>query len=103
MINSKIYIGQCSKEWDKSLTYLGSGKYLKRAILKYGSQYFFKELICKCNSKDEMSKMEKFFINYYNSTNKNIGYNISKGGQGIWSDYKETNINKYNESIRRKY
>jgi hypothetical protein len=30
LINKKIYIGKCSKQKDE--TYLGSGKYLKKAI-----------------------------------------------------------------------
>ena len=29
-----------------------------------------------------MIEREKYWINYYNSTNKDIGYNISVGGDG---------------------
>jgi group I intron endonuclease len=79
-INGKIYIGQSFKN---KPSYFGSGNIIKKAIKKYGKQNFKKEIICFCESKEEMDKQEVFWINYYNSTNSKIGYNILKGGNGL--------------------
>jgi group I intron endonuclease len=78
-INGKIYIGKLVRE---SKTYLGSGKILKQALKKYGKDNFTREIIEYCDCKIVLSEREKFWINYYNSTDSNIGYNITKGGDG---------------------
>lgn len=77
LINGKIYIGQDSKNKNG---YLGSGQNIKRAIKKYGKQNFKKEIIEKCNSIDELNNREKYWINFYNSKDGKIGYNLSNGG-----------------------
>jgi len=41
-INGKIYIG---KDTTSNPQYLGSGKLIKRAILKYGVENFTKEIL----------------------------------------------------------
>lgn len=80
LINNKIYIGKkISKKLDDN--YFGSGKLLKRAILKYGMVNFKKEIIEICDC-EILNKREIYWINFYNSTNINIGYNIAFGGNG---------------------
>lgn len=80
-INNKIYIGQHrSQEHDPS--YIGSGKLIKRAIQKYGFDNFSNEIISICHSQKELDVMEINMIQKFNSTNKEIGYNITHGGQG---------------------
>ena len=80
LITNKIYIGQ--KKSDKFLgnKYLGSGKYLREAIKKYGKDNFSVVVLCECASFEELNEKEIFFIGKYNSTDKSIGYNISLGG-----------------------
>jgi group I intron endonuclease len=78
LINNKIYIGQDIKNNPK---YLGSGKLLKLAIKKYGKENFIKEKIIECVSIEELDRMEIFYINKFNSTDKKIGYNICEGGR----------------------
>jgi group I intron endonuclease len=78
-INGKIYIGKLVRE---SKTYLGSGKILKQALKKYGKNNFTREIIEYCDCKIKLSEREKFWIEYYNSTDNTIGYNITKGGDG---------------------
>ena len=76
-INNKIYIGQ---DKNNDPNYLGSGNLIKRAIKKYGKENFLKEILCLCNTMDELNDKERFYINEYSSTNKEIGYNIAVGG-----------------------
>lgn len=81
LINGKIYIGQHKAEkYDKS--YYGSGKILKLAIDKYGIENFSNTVLCYCESKKELDKLERQLIKQYNSRNPEIGYNISFGGDG---------------------
>ncbi len=77
--NGKIYIG---KDTTSNPSYFGSGKLIKRAINKYGIEFFLKEIIDKTDNYDILSEKEKYWINFYNSTDRDVGYNISKGGDG---------------------
>jgi len=74
LINGKKYIGKDSKN---NPNYLGSGKYLKLAIKKYGSDSFRKTVIEICNSIEELNTREIYWLqlldckdstNYYNAT-----------------------------------
>lgn len=55
---------------------------IDKAIYKYGSNNFKVELIEECNSIGEVNKREIYWISKFNSTNKNIGYNLTIGGEG---------------------
>lgn len=78
-VNSKIYIGQ---DKHNNPVYLGSGKILHLAFQKHGIENFNKEIIEECESKEHLDEREKYWINFYNSTDRNIGYNIALGGEG---------------------
>lgn len=95
LINGKIYIG---KDTVSDKNYYGSGLLIKRAINKHGIENFKKEILEECNNNDELCIREKYWIEKYNSTNSQIGYNISKGGDG--GDTISNNPNK--EVIRLK-
>jgi hypothetical protein len=62
--------------------YIGSGKLLLKAIKKYGKENFERQIIEKCNSKNELNEREKYWISFYKTNDRNIGYNISLGGNG---------------------
>ena len=82
LINGKIYIGQHKGEsFDKR--YLGSGKYLKCAIKKYGRNNFKCELLEYCESLEDLNDREIYYIKENKSQNKDIGYNIANGGNQI--------------------
>lgn len=81
LINNKIYIGQHIAPQFEPDKYIGSGQRLKLAIKKYGIENFKNELLCECNSQEELNEKEIYYINYYNSTNRKIGYNLTIGGQ----------------------
>lgn len=77
LINGKIYIGQTVNNID---SYYGSGKLLIKAIKKYGKENFTKEIICECNSIEELDQMEIFWIGKLNSQDLTMGYNLDAGG-----------------------
>ena len=84
-INGKIYIGKHkSDEFDP--LYKGSGSYLWRAINKYGWNNFYVEMLCPCFSLEELNSEEIFLIDYFNSRDHQLGYNLMKGGDG--GDYR---------------
>lgn len=80
LINGKIYIGKDTK--CKS-NYYGSGLLIRRSIDKYGLENFKKEILEKIdNDYEYLSIREKYWIEYFESNNLSIGYNISPGGDG---------------------
>lgn len=80
IVNNKIYIGQTTKSINSS--YLGSGTIIIKAVKKYGKDSFIKEVLEVLEDLCELSEREIYWIEYYNSTDRNIGYNISSGGNG---------------------
>ena len=89
-INNKIYIGKakCSIH-EYSYDYIGSGKYLHRAIKKYGSKFFIKTILSLHITEEESFDFEKQIISKdfvkYCINAKNLCYNLKEGGIGNWS------------------
>ena len=85
IINGKIYIGQkvySNPNVDNPVpSYIGSGTKIKNAITKYGKHNFTRKILCWCTNQKALDECEKFFIKYYDSMNKDIGYNLCEGGQ----------------------
>ena len=61
-LNGKIYIGKHSTN-DINDNYMGSGKYIKKAIIKYGVENFIKEVLFIFNDEKEAYDMEKQIVN----------------------------------------
>lgn len=80
LINNKIYIGLSTKTVEESTNYYGSGKAILQAIKKYGKDNFEKEILIECDTLEELRGHEIKLIAEYNSTDRNMGYNISPGG-----------------------
>ena len=57
LVNGRKYLGQCSKLNDQK--YLGSGKYIKKAIKKYGRSNFSREIVMYAFSKEDLNYLEK--------------------------------------------
>jgi group I intron endonuclease len=87
-VNNFEYIGVHSTE-NINDDYLGSGKYLKRAIKKYGKHNFKKEILYICDTKEECYKIERDLVTETYILNENV-YNIKPGGYGSlnlkWTD-----------------
>lgn len=82
LLNNKIYVGKRIYRKKDDDWYLGSGIWLNRVIKKYGRVNFKKEILEWCNSKEELCEREIFWIQQLKSTNPEIGYNLSLGGEG---------------------
>jgi hypothetical protein len=80
LINNKIYIGLSTKTVEESTDYYGSGKNILQSIKKYGKDNFEKEILIECDTLEELRGHEIKLIAEYNSTDRNMGYNISPGG-----------------------
>jgi group I intron endonuclease len=81
LVNNKIYIGKRIFNKDKFFRnkYYGSGKLLKEAINKYGLENFNREVLEEVDNY-LLEEREIYWIKFYNSTNLEIGYNLTIGG-----------------------
>ena len=85
-INGKIYIGQTTRTFYER--YGGDirnthNEHLKRSIDYYGIESFeIDECVCKCETKEELDRVEQFYIYVYDSANPEHGYNLTFGGEG---------------------
>ena len=86
--SQKVYIGITSLKPSLRWRLDGSGyirndrhnTYFANAIQKYGWDNFKHEILFENLSKEEAEKQEIELISYYNSTNRDYGYNIQSGG-----------------------
>lgn len=107
-INNKVYIGQSiniEHRWTahRNRPYnLNSNDYEKplyRSIRKYGLDNFSFEVLEECN-KQELNDREIFWINYYDSSNNQKGYNLTQGGySGNYNKLEEKNIKEIQELL----
>ena len=96
-INNKRYIGitcqkNVNKRWQNGNGYK-TNKYFYRAIQKYGWDNFEHCILFENKTKKEALKYEILLIEALNTTNPLVGYNITKGGEGI-TGYRHTDETK---------
>ena len=91
--SGKVYVGQTINENNRQRNHKYQAKnpkdYFHRAIAKYGFDKFKYEVIFKTVSYNTskmkliLDTMEVYFIKKYDTMNPRIGYNTTKGGDGI--------------------
>ena len=83
-INGKVYIGQTCQKPEYRWGSEGKGyvhcTHFYRAIQKYGWNNFEHIILNSGLSLEEANLQESYWINYYDSTNEEKGYNIQRGG-----------------------
>lgn len=79
LTNDKYYIGVHSSV-DPNDSYLGSGKYLKASVAKYGTENHKKEIMKICESREEAFDFEKLYISA--SLKDPLCMNMKEGGEG---------------------
>ena len=98
-VNGKVYIGQSvhiKQRWNQHRSAAFNpndkeyNKYFYYSIRKYGLKNFTFEVIEECKQ-EELNEKEIYWIKYYDSTNKEKGYNVLSGGNqgGFIYDYNE--------------
>lgn len=83
-ITNKIYIGITNQgsgaryrhHWYESR--IGEPSPIHRSMAKYGEDNFTLEIIDFADTYDELKEKEKYWIKQYNSTDRNIGYNLTE-------------------------
>jgi group I intron endonuclease len=104
-ITNKVYIGITNQgsgaryrhHWYESRT--GEPSPIHRSMAKYGEENFTLEIIDFADTYDELKEREKYWIKQYNSTDKNIGYNLTEGGDGTFG---RKHSEETKEKIRQK-
>ena len=95
-INNKCYIGKTCREQDRKKEHLRDRRYTSsfhNALDKYGIENFCYQILFEIQEEDIkklnqiLNEKEQYYIEMYNSFNKNYGYNLTKGGDGL-SGYK---------------
>ena len=86
MVNGKSYVGQSTnitQRLSKHKSELRHNKHqnlhLQNAWNKYGEHSFLFNILEYCNI-DELDDIERYYINIWNLTNNQYGYNVESGG-----------------------
>jgi group I intron endonuclease len=85
--NGKRYIGKTEKDFEiRMRSHRYGAKYLKRsvynAVRKYGWDSINIDILCECDTIEELNEREKELILFYNTMDPKSGYNLREGGEG---------------------
>jgi group I intron endonuclease len=96
LVNNKKYIGQSiniRRRWKEHRVELKANthcnNYLQNSWNKYGKNLFEFIILEEC-TEDKLNSFEEKWINYFNSLNKNFGYNLSK--VAVYKKYNKNSI-----------
>lgn len=99
MINGKSYIGQTTNSLKyRQQQHIREMKSIKRkntyfhnALNYYGIENFRFEIIDTAENINDLNNKESFWIKFYNSTNKEYGYNLDSGGTNCFKSQSTKN------------
>lgn len=112
LVNGKVYIGQTIKTFNER--YSGSGvgvarvindcrchnEHLTNSIKKYGVKNFKVSIICECEDTNELNEKEIYYINLFDATNYEKGYNFCRGGKN-GGQQRRSEKSMYNSAINK--
>lgn len=108
LANGKIYIGQTKKKLRERLAqHVWQSKnkpnYFHKALNKYGIANFDITILEESEDSKLLDGLEVYWISYYDSTNRDKGYNRTIGGSGIRStrpkySYEEQEVTRIKRS-----
>jgi group I intron endonuclease len=111
-VNGKIYVGQhsgknLSQYFKLDIQRALAGREFKpllyRAIRKYGADAFKIFTLVHPSDKDQMDKLERFFIRSLETQDRDIGYNIVAGGGGSHGvKFSDEHRKKISDALRGK-
>lgn len=104
-ITNKIYIGITNQgsgvryrhHWYEART--GEPAPIHRSMAKYGEHNFTLEIIDFAENAKELKEKEKYYIKFFNSKDRKIGYNLTDGGDGTFG---RKHSEETKEKIRQK-
>ena len=102
VVNGKVYIGQTTRSLEERHKEHVRHKAtaFDKAISKYGVDAFTCEVLCECETIEELNEAEKHFIKLYNSLVP-FGYNMCEGGDNT-TGYKHSDETKQKMSVAKK-
>ena len=86
LVNHKVYVGQTINPARRKAGHWSTFKNekneypLPRAMRKYGIENFVFEVIEECATQEVTNEREKFWIQHFDSRNRDNGYNLHVGG-----------------------
>lgn len=114
-ITNKKYIGQSiniADRWRRHISELNMGlhhnDYLQKSWIKYGQDGFLFYILEECGE-TQLNDKERYYIEKYDTLNREKGYNLKSGGQDfnsfsdeIKNKMRESTIVSYRDPNRRK-
>lgn len=93
LVTNKIYIGitnqgagaRYRKHWYDAR--IGDPCPIHKSMAKYGEKNFKYEIIDYAKDYEELKSKEQYYIEKYNSMDRSIGYNLTKGGDGTFGRF----------------
>jgi hypothetical protein len=95
LVNNKIYVG-VHKTHDMNDGYMGSGKVIKRAIEKYGTGNFRKDILEAFQDAKSMYAREKELVTEEFLSREDV-YNLRRGGQGGFDYINKNKLNGFSD------
>ena len=101
-INGKVYIGQTINEYRRIWNHRKAcdDSLFHRAVRKYGFDSFEYTVLERVDE-DLLNEREVFWIEYYKSNDRKLGYNLTSGGEGT-RGYKYTDEQRKSRSLQAK-
>lgn len=115
LVNHRKYVGQSTNifdRWRRHIYALNQGShendYLQKSWVKYGQDNFSFSILEKCEE-TQLNDKERYYIEKFNTLNRECGYNLKSGGQdsNFYTDEVKDRIRKgvkasYDDPDRRK-